>query len=249
MDYLKARFGRAVKPWPALLLAAGVAMVLAISPASAADPALKILLKKGIITQQEYDEALKEAEQAPAAPIEAKPMTQTKEDAGVPTEKSASAQESTVDLGKGIRFGYDRGLYTQFKDKFQLKIRIRLQFRYTDSNLNSAYGVIGDTKNYPNVSSAGVVTSRQLKEDVSEFDVRRVRLVFEGFAFNPETTYFVQFRNDTNGTTTQPTTTRSTTQIFDAYIDLKQIPWANLRVGQYRTLFGRQEYVSSALLH
>ena len=64
-------------------------------------------------------------EQAPAAPIEAKPMTQTKEDAGVPTEKSASAQESTVDLGKGIRFGYDRGLYTQFKDKFQLKIRAR----------------------------------------------------------------------------------------------------------------------------
>ena len=39
MDYLKARFGRAVLPWPALLLAAGVAMVLTISPASAADPA------------------------------------------------------------------------------------------------------------------------------------------------------------------------------------------------------------------
>src|SRR5207245_3466676 len=247
MDY-KARFGRAVKTWPALLLAAGMAMVLTISPARAADPALKILLKKGIITQQEYDEALKEAEQPPAAPVEAKPMTQAKEDAGVPTEKSASAQDSTVDLGKGIRFGYDRGLYTQFKDKFQLKIRIRLQFRYTESNLNSAYGAIGDTKNYSNVSSAGVVTSRQLKEDVSEFDVRRVRLVFEGFALNPETTYFVQFRNDTNGTTTQPTTTRSTTQIFDAYIDLKQVPWANLRVGQYRTLFGRQEYVSSALL-
>ena len=110
MDYLKARFGRAVKPWPAFLLAAGVAMVLTISPASAADLALKILLKKGIITQQEYDEALKEAEQPPAAPVEAKPVTQTKEDAGVPTEKSASAQDSTVDLGKGVRFGYDRGL-------------------------------------------------------------------------------------------------------------------------------------------
>ena len=204
-------------------------------PAAAADPALNLLLKKGVITQQEYDQALKEAGQAEEAPK------------ATPPAKDADG-DNTVDLGKGIKFGYDRGLYTQFKDKFQLKIRIRLQFRYTDSNLNSAYGVIGDTKNYPNVSSAGVVTSRQLKEDVSEFDVRRVRLVFEGFAFNPETTYFVQFRNDTNGTTTQPTTTRSTTQIFDAYIDLKQIPWANLRVGQYRTLFGRQEYVSSALL-
>jgi len=86
------------------------------------------------------------------------------------------------------------------------------------------------------------------QEDLSEFDERRARLVFEGFAFNPETTYFVQFRNDTIDTTTQPTTTRSTTQLYDAYVDLKQIPWANLRVGQYRTLFGRQEYVSSALL-
>ena len=153
-----------------------------------------------------------------------------------------------MDLGKGIKFGYDRGLYTQFKDKFQLKIRLRLQFRYTDSSFNSAYGTVGDTKNYPNVSSAGVITSRTHQEDVSEFDVRRARLVLEGFAFNPETTYFVQFRSDTNGTTTQPTTTRSTTQLYDAYVDLKQIPWANLRVGQYRTLFGRQEYVSSALL-
>ena len=247
MDNLKARFGRAVKTWPALLLAAGMAMVLTISPARAADPALKILLKKGIITQQEYDEALKEAEQPPAAPVEAKPMIQAKEDAGVPTEKSASAQDSTVDLGKGIRFGYDRGLYTQFKDKFQLKIRIRLQFRYTESSVNSAYGAVGDTKNYPTISGTAI-TARKLQEDVSEFDVRRVRLVFEGFAFNPETTYFVQFRNDTNGTTTQPTTTRSTTQLYDAYVDLKQIPLANLRIGQYRTLFGRQEYVSSALL-
>ncbi len=139
MDNLKARFGRAVKTWPALLLAAGMAMVLTISPARAADPALKILLKKGIITQQEYDEALKEAEQPPAAPVEAKPMTQAKEDAGVPTEKSASAQDSTVDLGKGIRFGYDRGLYTQFKDKFRLKIRIRIQPRFTDAHFNGAW--------------------------------------------------------------------------------------------------------------
>jgi phosphate-selective porin len=203
-------------------------------PAAAADPALNLLLKKGVITQQEYDQALKEAGQAEEAPKATPP---TKDVDG----------DNTVDLGKGIKFGYDRGLYTQFKDRFQLKIRIRLQFRYTDSAFNNAYGTIGDNKNYPIISGTNIA-ARQFKEDVSEFDVRRVRLVFEGFAFNPETTYFVQFRNDTNGTTTQPTTTRSTTQIYDAYIDLKQIPWANLRVGQYRTLFGRQEYVSSALL-
>src|SRR5256712_12009135 len=203
-------------------------------PAGAADPALNLLLKKGVITQQEYDQALNEAGQA-----EEKPKA-------TPPAKDADG-DNTVDLGKGIKFGYDRGLYTQFKDKFQLKIRIRLQFRFTDSAFNNAYGSIGDKKNYPIISSPGI-NPRQFKEDISEFDVRRARLVFEGFAFNPETTYFVQFRNDTNGTTTQPTTTRSTTQLYDAYIDLKQIPWANLKVGQYRTHFGRQEFVSSALL-
>src|SRR3989449_5119569 len=204
-------------------------------PAGAADPALNLLLKKGVITQEEYDQALKEAGQAAEEPK------------ATPPAKDADG-DNTVDLGKGIKFGYDRGLYTQFKDKFQLKIRLRLQFRFTDSSFNSAYGAVGDTKNYPNVSGAGVITARMRQEDLSEFDERRARLVFEGFAFNPETTYFVQFRNDTIDTTTQPTTTRSTTQLYDAYVDLKQIPWANLRVGQYRTLFGRQEYVSSALL-
>src|SRR5256712_9313639 len=213
-------------------------------PAAAADPALNLLLKKGVITQQEYDEALKETGQAAEAPpAKGGPVAPAK---ATPPAKDADG-DSTVDLGKGIKFGYDRGLYTQFKDKFQLKIRIRLQFRFTDSAFNNAYGTIGDKKNYPIISDSSI-NPRQFKEDISEFDVRRARLVFEGFAFNPETTYFVQFRNDTNGTTTQPTTTRSTTQLYDAYIDLKQIPWANLKVGQYRTHFGRQEFVSSALL-
>ena len=228
----------------AVVLAIGF-WIPAAGPATAADPALNLLLKKGVITQQEHDEALKETGQAAEAPS-------TKSEPGAPAEAAPLAKDAdgdtTVDLGKGIKFGYDRGLYTQFKNKFQLKIRLRLQFRFTDSSFNSAYGTVGDTRNSPNVSGAGVITSRTRQEDVSEFDLRRARSVLEGFAFNPETTYFVQFRSDTNGTTTQPTTTRSTTQLYDAYIDLKQIPWANLRVGQYRTLFGRQEYVSSALL-
>src|SRR5206468_13019896 len=106
---------------------------------------------------------------------------------------------------------------------------------------------VDDPNNIPSLSGTAI-TARKLQEDVSEFLVRRVLLFFDVFAFNPETSYFLQFRNDTNGTTTQPTTTRSTTQLYNAYVDLKQIPWANLKVGQYRTYFGRQEFVSSALL-
>ena len=205
-------------------------------PAGAADPALNLLLKKGVITQEEYDQALKEAGQAAEAPK------------ATPPAKDADG-DNTVDLGKGIKFGYDRGLYTQFKDKFQLKVRLRIQFRFTDSRVNTAYGTVGDNKNYPGPpDSAGVPTFRMIREGLDEFAVKRARLVFEGFAFNPDINYFVQFRNDTNGSTTQPTTTRSTAQLYDAYITFKQISWANLRLGQYRTHFGRQEFFSSALL-
>jgi hypothetical protein len=85
-------------------------------------------------------------------------------------------------------------------------------------------------------------------EDLDIFGVHRTRLVFEGFAFSPDVNYFIQFRNDTADSTTQLGGSRSTTQLYDAYLTFKQIPWANLRVGQFRTHFGRQEFFSSALL-
>jgi phosphate-selective porin len=247
MGHFKVSFGRAGKLWAVPLIATGLVLVLAVDPASAADPALKILLQKGIITQQEYDEAVKGAEQASAPPALGKSVIQ-KEDASVPTEKSAPDQESTADLGKGIKFGYDRGLYTQFKDKFRLKIRIRLQPRFTDAHFNSAWNTIGDPKNYPNVSGTGTVSAFKHGEDADVFGVHRTRLVFEGFAFTPDINYFVQFRNDTADSTTQNAAGRSTTQLYDAYLTLKQLPWANLRIGQYRTHFGRQEFFSSAFL-
>lgn len=241
------------KPWTHALVAAAVVLFLAAEPASAADAALKFLLKKGIITQEEYDQALKEAEQAAPAPsAKAEPVAQAQAELGASAKATPPAKDAdgdnTVDLGKGIKFGYDRGLYTQFKDKFLLKIRLRVQARFTDAHFNGNYNTVGDPKNYPNVSSAGVITALRYGEGVDEFVVKRTRLVFEGFAFNPDINYFVQFRNDTNGTTTQPSTSRSTTQLYDAYITLKQLPWANLRIGQYRTHFGRQEFYSSALL-
>ena len=227
-----------------IVLASGLAFLGAANPAAGADPALKLLLKKGIITQEEHDQALKEAAHAAeASPAKPEPAAPAKE-----PQQSSPDQENTVDLGKGIKFGYDRGLYTQFKDKFRLKIRIRIQARFTDGHFNSAYNTIGDPKNYPAVSSAGAISATKHAEDLDFFGVHRTRLVFEGFAFSPDINYFVQFRNDTADATTQLGGSRSTTQLYDAYLTFKQIPWANLRIGQYRTHFGRQEFYSSALL-
>jgi phosphate-selective porin OprO/OprP len=221
-------------------------------PADAADPALKLLLKKGVITQEEYDQALRETGQATEAPpAKAEAEAPAKVEPAVPTKAADAVSadgDSTVDLGKGIKFGYDRGLYTQFKDKFRLKIRIRIQARFTDSQFNSAYNTFGDAKNYPAVSSAGVISATRHAEDLAFFGVHRTRLVFEGFAFSPDINYFVQFRNDTADSTNQLGSSRSTTQLYDTYLTFKQIHWANLRIGQYRTHFGRQEFFSSALM-
>ena len=251
---------RARERWTAALLAAGVILVLW-DPAVAADAALKFLLKKGIITQSEYDEAIRDAERAPGGsqppvvpdtstgqPAAAKPPAAQQPTAKAEPAQVSSDSDTTVDLGKGIKFGYDRGIYTQFKDTFRLKIRLRIQPRFTDSHFNTAYNTIGDSKNFPLVSSTGAITPLKHGESVDVFGVHRVRLVFEGFAFNPETEYFVQFRSDTNDATTQQGGSRSTAQLYDAYLTLKQIPWANLRIGQFRTHFGRQEFQSSAFL-
>ena len=241
------------RPWMHVLIAAAVVLLLAAGPASAADPALRLLLKKGIITQEEYDQALRETGQVvEASPAKAAAAAQAQAEPGGPAKATPTAKDadgdSTVDLGKGIKFGYDRGLYTQFKDKFRLKIRLRVQARFTDSHFNSAYNTFGDAKNYPAVSSAGVISATKHAEDLAFFGVHRTRLVFEGFAFSPDINYFVQFRNDTADSTTQLGGARSMTQLYDSYLTFRQIPWANLRIGQYRTHFGRQEFFSSALL-
>ncbi len=241
------------RPWMHTLIAAAVVLLLLAGPAGATDPALRLLLKKGIITQEEYDQALRETGQvAEAPPSKAEAAAQAQAEPGAPAKATPPAQDAdgdnTVDLGKGIKFGYDRGLYTQFKDKFRLKIRLRVQARFTDSRFSSAYNPVGDAKNYPGVSSAGVISATKHAEDLAFFGVHRTRLVFEGFAFSPDMNYFVQFRNDTADSTTQLGGARSTTQLYDSYLTFKQISWANLRIGQYRTHFGRQEFFSSALL-
>src|SRR5437660_2771382 len=128
MGYFKVRFDRAGKLWAPPLLAGSLVALLVTGPASAADPALKILLKKGIITQQEYDEALKEAEQTAAPPAQDKSVIQ-KEGASVATKEITPDQDNSVDLGRGIKSGYDRGVYTRSKDNFRLKIRLRTQHR------------------------------------------------------------------------------------------------------------------------
>jgi len=69
-----------------VILAIGFGISAARS-AAAADPALNLLLKKGVITQQEHDEALKETGQAAEAPP-------TKSELGPPAEAAPPAKDA-----------------------------------------------------------------------------------------------------------------------------------------------------------
>ena len=139
---------RARERWTAALLAAGVILVLW-DPAVAADAALKFLLKKGIITQSEYDEAIRDAERAPGGsqppvvpdtstgqPAAAKPPAAQQPTAKAEPAQVSSDSDTTVDLGKGIKFGYDRGIYTQFKDTFPLRFSLLSRERGEGSRID-----------------------------------------------------------------------------------------------------------------
>ena len=88
------------------------------------DPSLKLLLersvKSGMITQEEYDQAVKDSE------------------------------ERTQLLSPTFRGWYDRGFNLSMNDNaFFLKIRFRSQLRYTQRFRNDAWRNPGEAKNFP----------------------------------------------------------------------------------------------------
>src|SRR5919106_270224 len=127
---------------------------------SSEDPGLKYLLLKGIITQEEYDRGLK--------------VLETKQRLQEPTFK--------VDVNNGLNF--------RVGDRFLLKLRLLTQVRYTHHDYNQAWGTLGDAKNSPELLG-GQVEFRAIKRqsDSNTFQVRRTRLQFLGYAFDPNFRY------------------------------------------------------------
>src|SRR5947199_2980110 len=95
------------------------ALVLAILPvivtsASADDRRiLDVLLKKGIITQKEYDEILKEAAEEPKPPARG----ETKPSEAVETQKAADKQRAEIDK-QAVKEGQGKGFLRALKEGF-----------------------------------------------------------------------------------------------------------------------------------
>ena len=80
-----------------VLLAMAVGLIIGVNQANAADPIKRLLdlqLKKGIITQQEYDEFMQELMQVDAPVPVTPPVHQAKETAQVSVSKEVTVAES-----------------------------------------------------------------------------------------------------------------------------------------------------------
>ena len=128
---------------------------------SGEDPGLKYLYLKGLITEEEYNKGSKVLE----------------------TRERLTKPNFTVDVNNGLNF--------RVGEKFQLKLRLLAQVRYTHSMYNEAWGTIGDSRN-PEILG-GQVEYRAFRylSDSNTFSAPRVQLQFLGHAFDPDFRYNV----------------------------------------------------------
>ncbi len=183
----------------------------------AMDPATRLLLeralKQGIITQEEYNAVIKESEQ-----------------------RAYLMQPS-------FRAWYDRGFNFSMNDnEFLLKIRGFVQTRFTQRFRNDAWRNPGEAKNFPELLGVfGDYRANRSENNASQFNLRRVRLMFMGHLFNPDLKYFLQFAGETSENSQSP----GSVQVLDAAITSSHLPWLNVMVGQYKVFFNRAEINNS----
>lgn len=177
------------------------------------DPGLKYLLQKGIITQKEYDTGAKVIAEKERA-------TKPKFDVG-------------VNNGLNIRVG----------DKFLLKFRLLSQIQFTEHFYNEGWSEVGDAKNSPELVG-GQVEFRGVKKDNNSttFQVRRTRLQFLGYLFDPDFRYNVSLSSDQNETSPD---TSGNMRLLDAYISSWHLPYATVQFGQQRVWFNRAMITSA----
>ena len=175
---------------------------------SVEDPGLKYLYLKGIISQEEYERGLK--------------IVEAKERVSKPTY--------TIDVNNGLNF--------RVGSKFFLKLRVLTQVRYSYHDYNQAWGLIGDSRTQIEVLG-GQVEFRAIKRqsDTSDFSVRRTRLQFLGYAFDPNFRYNFTLAMDQNEWDQEGGSGRAS--LLDAYVSSWHIPWATVQVGQQTVWFNR----------
>lgn len=181
------------------------------------DPATRLLLdravKQGIITQEEYNNVIQESER-----------------------RAYLSQPS-------FKAWYDRGFNLSMNDNaFLLKIRGFVQMRFTQRYRNDAWRNPGEAKNFPELLGVfGDYRANRSENDASQFNLRRVRLMFMGHLFTPDLKYFIQLGGETAENAQNP----GSVQVLDAAISSTHVPWLNIQAGQYKVYFNRSQINNS----
>lgn len=123
-------------------------------------------------------------------------------------------------LGRGFTF-------TSPDEKFKGSLLGLLQLRYTLLDLDDANDTVG----------------RQA-QDSSKFELRRIKLIFNGHAFSENLNYLLQL----NFANLQGGTTNNGGLLEETYVNYRLCDWLQFRFGQDKVQFGREFITSTALL-
>jgi phosphate-selective porin OprO and OprP len=137
-------------------------------------------------------------------------------------EKGVITEEDYKEVTAATPFDYQLGkgfTFTSKNEKFQLTLGGRLQFRYTFNDYDEL----------------------QKKLDTSQFDAKRIRLIAQGYAYSKDLTYKLEF---------DPRAYASDTKkgLIETYLNYRLIDEAQLKVGQTKIPFTRQELTSDGAL-
>ena len=139
-------------------------------------------------------------------------------------EKGVITEEDYKEVTKVKPFDYTLGkgfTFTTPDEKFQLTLGGRLQFRYTftDFDINSS-----------------------TKSDISQWDAKRIRMIAQGYAYSKDLTYKLEFD------LRQLASSTANKGLIETYLNYRLIDEAQIKVGQYKTPFSRQELTSDGAL-
>ena len=137
-------------------------------------------------------------------------------------EKGVITEADYKEITKSKPYDYTLGkgfTFTTADEKFQLTFGGRMQFRYTFTDFDN----------------------NSTKSDVSQFDAKRIRLIAQGHAYTKNLTYDLEF---------DPRAYASSGNkgLINAWMNYRLCNEAQLRVGQYKTPFSRQELTSDGAL-
>lgn len=179
--------------------------------ADGTDKLLDLLVRKGVITQDEgqvlREELAKEVEQAAARMVaskEAKPM-----ESGAPSRSG------------GVEVGYKDNFYLRTSDgNFEIKAagRVHTDLRVFESSTKQIF-------------RRDSLDPRESLD--SGFQIRRARLGLSGTLWK---NYELKVETNLNG---------GGAALTDGYLNLKHLPWAQLRVGQFKEPFGLENMSST----